>query len=53
MKEEELMIPPGSVKQKLDRMVGSIPPDKSCELLDGEFTHELWDENDSKDLADR
>ena len=38
--EEELMIPPDGVKQKLDRVVDSVPPDKGCEVLDGEVTHE-------------
>ena len=27
---EELMTPPNDVKQKLDGVVGSVPPDKGC-----------------------
>ena len=51
MKEvEELMIPPDGVKGKLNGMLGCVPPDKRCELLDGELTHELWDEKDSEIL---
>ena len=37
---EELMIPSGGVRQKLDGVVDSFPPDKGCEMLDGELTHE-------------
>ena len=46
------MIPPDGAKQKLDGVVDSVPPDKGCESLDGELTHEYWDENDSEDFAD-
>ena len=34
------MIPPDSVKVKLDGVIDSVPPDKGCEVLDGELTHE-------------
>ena len=34
-------------------MVDSVPPDKSCEVFDGELNHEQWDENDSKNFGDR
>ena len=37
---KELMIPPDGVKQKLDGVVDSVPPDKGCEVLDGELTYE-------------
>ena len=37
---EELMIPPDIVKWKLDGVVDSVPPDKACQVLDGELTHE-------------
>ena len=32
-------------------MVGSVPPDKGCEVLDGELTGEEWDprENENAD----
>ena len=33
-------------------MVESVPPDKGCEVLDEELTHEEWDENDSESFAD-
>ena len=36
----------------LDVVVDSVPPDKGCEVLDGEFTHEKWDENNSENSAD-
>ena len=36
----ELMIPPDIVKWKLDGVVDSVPPDKACQVLDGELTHE-------------
>ena len=42
-----------SVKRKLDGVVDSmIPPDKGCEVLDGELTHESRDENDSETFPD-
>ena len=37
---EESMIPPDGAKHKLDGVVDSFPPDKDCEVLDGELTHE-------------
>ena len=40
------------IKGKLDGVVNSFPPEKSCEMLDGELTHEEWDENDSENFAD-
>ena len=46
------MIPPDCVKRKLDGVVESVPPDKGCEVLDGELTHKKWDENDSENLTD-
>ena len=33
-------------------MVGSVPSDKSYEVLDEELTHEYWDENDSENFTD-
>jgi len=33
------MIPPDGVKWKLDGVVDSVPPDKSCEVLGGELTY--------------
>ena len=36
---EELMIPPDGVKRKLDGVVDSVPPDKDCQVLDGQLTH--------------
>ena len=39
---EELVIPPDGAKRKLDGVVESDPPDKSCEVLDGELTHRQW-----------
>ena len=47
---EQLMIPPDIVKRKLDGVVDSVPPDKGCEVLDGELTHQQWDENNSEIL---
>ena len=49
---EEVMIPPGGVKRKLDGLVDSVPPHKGCEMLDGEVTDEEWDENGSETFAD-
>ena len=49
---EELMIQPDSVKRKLDGVIDSVPPDKGCEVLDRELTHEYRDENDSENFAD-
>ena len=43
---EELMIPPDAVKQKLDGVVDSVPSVKGSEVIDGELTHEEWDEID-------
>ena len=37
---EELVIPPESVKRKLEGVVDSVPPDKGCGVLDGELTYE-------------
>ena len=37
---EELMMPPDGVEQKFDVVVDSVPPDKGCEVLDWELTHE-------------
>ena len=34
------MIPPDGVKRKLDGVVDSDLPDKGCEVLAGELTHE-------------
>ena len=33
-------------------MENSAPPDKGCEVLDGELTYEYRDENDSENFAD-
>ena len=46
------MIPPDGAKQKLDGVVDSVLPDKDCEVLGGELTHQKWDENGSKNFAD-
>ena len=35
---EELIIPPDCVKRRLDRVESYVPPDKGCEVLDGELT---------------
>ena len=40
---KELMSSPDGVKQKFDGVVDSVPPDKGCEVLDGELTHEYRD----------
>ena len=32
-------------------MVDSVPPDKGCEGLDRELTHEKWDENEGENFA--
>ena len=37
---EELVTLPDSIKQKLDGVVDSVPPDKGCEVLHGELTYE-------------
>ena len=40
MKEvEELMIAPDGVKGKLNGVVDSVPPDKGCEVHNGELNH--------------
>ena len=39
-------------KRKLYGMVGSVPPDRGCEVLDAELPLEKWDENDSEKFAD-
>ena len=49
---EELMIPSGDVKRKLDGVIDGVPPDKGCEMVDGELTQALWDEYDSENFAD-
>ena len=46
------MIPPDFVKQKLDVVVANVPPDKGCKVLDGELTHEKWNENDIENFGD-
>ena len=33
-------------------MVGSVPPDKCCAVLDRELGREYWDENDGENFAD-
>ena len=33
-------------------MVDSVPPDKGCEVLDGEMYDEEWNQNDNKNVAD-
>ena len=37
---DEMMIPLDGVKRKSDGVVDSVPPDKGCEVLYGELTHE-------------
>ena len=34
---EELMISPDGVKRKLDGVIDCVPPDKGCEVLDGDL----------------
>ena len=46
------MIPPDGIKRKLDGDVDSVPPEKGCEVLDGELIHQYLDENDSENFAD-
>jgi len=46
------MIPQDNVSWRLDGLVDSAPPGKCCEVLDGELTHEEWDENDTENFAD-
>ena len=36
---EGLMIPPDGFKRELDGVIDSVPPDKGCEVLDGELTY--------------
>ena len=36
----------------LNGVVDSVPPDRGCEVLDAELTHEQWDKKDSDDFAD-
>ena len=36
----------------MDGVLDSVLPDKGWEVLDGELTHEKWDENDSENFAD-
>ena len=45
------MIPPDGVTRILNGVVDSVLPDKDCEVLGGELTHEYWDENDSENFA--
>ena len=33
-------------------MAASFPPNKGCEVLDGEVTDEEWDKNHNKNVAD-
>ena len=51
-RRDELIIPPDGVKRKLDGVVDSVPPNKGCEVLYGELTHEQWGENDNENFAD-
>lgn len=46
------MIPSDGLKRQLDGVVDSIPPDKGCKVLDGEFTHEQRDKQNSESFAD-
>ena len=46
------MILPDCIKQKLDGMADSVPPEKGCDVLDEGLTHEKWDENGREDFAD-
>ena len=36
---EGLMITPDGDNQILDGVVDNVPPEKGCEVLNGEFTH--------------
>ena len=38
-KIEEFMTPTDGGREKLSRLVDSVPPDKGYEVLDGELTH--------------
>ena len=49
---EELMLPPDCLERKLDGVVDIVTPGKGCEVLDGELTHEKWDENDIENFAE-
>ena len=51
MEVEELMILLDGVEWKLDGVVDSVPPEKSCKVLDEEFTNKQWGENDSENLT--
>ena len=44
--------PPDGVKRRFDGVADRVPPDKCCEVLHGDLTHEKWDENDSGTFAD-
>ena len=46
------MLPPDVVKQQLEGVVDSVPPDKGSEELDRKLTHKQWDENGSEKSAD-
>ena len=47
-KLEEVMIPPDGVKRKiLDEVIDGIPPDEGCEILDGEYSHHKWDDDEN------
>ena len=48
-KFEEVMIPPDGAKRKLlDEVIDGMPPDEGCEVLDGEYTHDEWDDNENE-----
>jgi len=46
------MIPTDGIKWKLEWIVDSVPPDKACEVLDGEVNYNEWGKNDDENVAD-
>lgn len=42
------MIPPDGVKRKIrDEVIDGIPPDEGCEILDEEYSHHKWDDDEN------
>ena len=42
-KLEGVIIPPDGVNRKLlDEVIDGIPPDEGCEITDGEYTNDEW-----------
>ena len=43
------MTTPDGVKRKLlDEVIDGIPPEEGCEILDGEYTQDKWDDNENE-----